>query len=277
MSLFLPFHLKKQGRHFHSRQLFIYLFIYLFSECQIVWSERKDKDVFSNLALVWDWMWLCVTKVNATAVCSSLGFLAEPYYRVMAQLQGSHVHVHDIMHGNIYWYSWPIFFPLQMNADTDTQTHSLRLLPLFSSDYIHHPECTNGDGTNVPLRHQCKLRERRRPPRNTGEKFLKMWVGPHSPHCYRLSWTLALCAADRREGPCYHTHKHTNMHQHTHLYVGANISHSLAAACTTIQLNFLPWHTHARTHTTKLIDRFTKNQLGAGYVRALRATERSEQ
>lgn len=53
-----------------------------------------------------------------------------------------------------------------------------------------------------------------------------------------------------------------------------NISHLLTAAlheyssqCSVIA------HTHRHTHTMKLIDYFTKNQLGASYVRALRAAE----
>lgn len=94
-----------------------------------------------------------------------------------------------------------------------------------------------------------------------------MWVGPHSLHCYSPSWIQALCAADRREGRCYHTHKHTNMQQHTFTRWGKYFT-----------LTGCSLHDHSsqfspmmHTDTMKLIDHFTKNQLGAGYVRTLRA------
>lgn len=105
----------------------------------------------------------------------------------------------------------------------------------------------------------------------TPEKsFKKMWVD-HTGFTVTVCHEYRPCVLLTEERATVTTHTHTNTHQHTHLYIEANISHSLAAARTTIQLNFPPWHTH--THTMKLIDYFTKNQLGAGYVRTLRAKE----
>lgn len=64
------------------------------------------------------------------------------------------------------------------------------------------------------------------------------------------------------------------MRTHVHLHTLRQIFHThWLLPCMSIQVNVLSSNTH--THTMKLIDYFTKNQLGAGYVRAARAAEGS--
>lgn len=101
-----------------------------------------------------------------------------------------------------------------------------------------------------------KLQELRQTSCNTGANVLKAFsvtVGHDYGLCYEM-----------REGHCSHTHTHT------HLYTKANILHSLVAALREHSSQCSPMQ---HTHTMKRIDYFTKNQLGAGYVRAPRATE----
>lgn len=160
-----------------------------------------------------------------------------------------------------------------MDGHTDSQTYIHRHpKPSRLSAIISNiQEAATEPGQISLLLYQCKLQELNNR-RATLEKSLKDVGQTHSLHCYSLHPSAVMntgpvCCWEKR-GPLL---LHTNTHQHTHLYTGANISHSLARTLTTIQLNFLPL-THEHTQWSSLII-FLKNQLGAGYVRSPRAKE----
>lgn len=133
------------------------------------------------------------------------------------------------------------FFP--SNECTDTQTHSQRFLPLFASDYIKHPGCTNRDGQTSLCRisANCGSSDNRHATLKNSWKRCGSTTQP--PLLQSVMNTGPVCC--RQKGGA-----HTQSHKHTHLYVEANISHLLAAARTTIQFSPVT-QTHTSSHIHK--------------------------
>lgn len=133
------------------------------------------------------------------------------------------------------------FFP--SNECTDTQTHSQRFLPLFASDYIKHPGCTNRDGQTSLCRisANCGSSDNRHTTLKNSWKRCGSTTQP--PLLQSVMNTGPVCC--RQKGGA-----HTQSHKHTHLYVEANISHLLAAARTTIQFSPVT-QTHTSSHIHK--------------------------
>lgn len=141
-------------------------------------------------------------------------------------IQPTHTRL-DIMHGNIHWYPWPIFFPIKLMC---TLTHSSqRFLPPLFCDYTERPGSRRQrwDTRRCAVSEE-KLRELWQPPCNPGEKFSEM--------CHTA---FPVCHEYR---PCVLLRETATVATQicTHLCISANISHSLAAPLTTIQLDFLP-------------------------------------
>lgn len=165
--------------------------------------------------------------------------------QVMAQLQKSWESVLTRIHCYISMTSTDVldlfFFP--SNECTDTQTHSQRFLPLFASDYIKHPGCTNRDGQTSLCRisANCGSSDNRHATLKNSWKRCGSTTQP--PLLQSVMNTGPVCC--RQKGGA-----HTQSHKHTHLYVEANISHLLAAARTTIQFSPVT-QTHTSSHIHK--------------------------
>lgn len=165
--------------------------------------------------------------------------------QVMAQLQKSWESVLTRIHSYISMTSTDVldlfFFP--SNECTDTQTHSQRFLPLFASDYIKHPGCTNRDGQTSLCRisANCGSSDNRHATLKNSWKRCGSTTQP--PLLQSVMNTGPVCC--RQKGGA-----HTQSHKHTHLYVEANISHLLAAARTTIQFSPVT-QTHTSSHIHK--------------------------
>lgn len=165
--------------------------------------------------------------------------------QVMAQLQKSWESVLTRIHSYISMTSTDVldlfFFP--SNECTDTQTHSQRFLPLFASDYIKHPGCTNRDGQTSLCRisANCGSSDNRHTTLKNSWKRCGSTTQP--PLLQSVMNTGPVCC--RQKGGA-----HTQSHKHTHLYVEANISHLLAAARTTIQFSPVT-QTHTSSHIHK--------------------------
>lgn len=165
--------------------------------------------------------------------------------QVMAQLQKSWESVLTRIHCYISMTSTDVldlfFFP--SNECTDTQTHSQRFLPLFASDYIKHPGCTNRDGQTSLCRisANCGSSDNRHTTLKNSWKRCGSTTQP--PLLQSVMNTGPVCC--RQKGGA-----HTQSHKHTHLYVEANISHLLAAARTTIQFSPVT-QTHTSSHIHK--------------------------
>lgn len=177
------------------------------------------------------------------------------------------------MHDNIYWCSWPIFF-LRMNAVTDTQTHSQRFLPAFGSDYIKHPGCTNRVGQTSlcsisansrgsDSRHATLDNSFKRCGSTTQPRLLQSVMNTGPVCCWQKRGPLLAC---------------TQIHKKTHTFIRWSKYFTLPGCSPhDHSTQFSPvTHAHTRTFTMKLIDYFTKNQLGAGYVRTLRARKEGD-
>lgn len=141
----------------------------------------------------------------------------------------THTHTRlDIMQGNIYWYSWPISPPPIKLVCTLTHS-SQRFLPPLFCDYTERPGSSRQrwDAHRSTISEQ-KLRELWQPPRNPGERFSEM--------CHTA---FPVCHEYR---PCVLLRETATVTTQIcpHLCINANISHSLAAPLTTIQLDFLP-------------------------------------
>lgn len=238
----------------------------------LVWIKQRKRCLFKCnqliLDAVWDWMWLWLRGQSNSSVLLLL-FPEEPYYRFKSWRSSRNERV--CSHAYTVIYPWHLlmfltyFFSLQMNALTHKHTarDSSPSLPAITLNIRDAPTETD--------KHHCAGSVRTAGALTTATqhwRIVEKDVGrPHSLHCYSLSWIQALCAADRREG---HTHNHTN----THIYMLKQIFHTCWLQPAR-PFNFLLWlrHTQAHIYTKKLIDYLTKNQLGAGYVRAPRAKE----
>lgn len=121
----------------------------------------------------------------------------------------------------------PFFPPIKLVC---TLTHSSqRFLPPLFCDYTERPGSSRQrwDAHRSTISEQ-KLRELWQPPRNPGERFSEM--------CHTA---FPICHEYR---PCVLLRETATVTTQIcpHLCINANISHSLAAPLTTIQLNFLP-------------------------------------
>lgn len=138
---------------------------------------------FSQLIVdaIWDWMWPCVCvrvsqKVKAPAACTSFCFLiidSSHDCSFKDPAERAHTHIHsDIMHGNIYWYSWPIFF-LSLLSNECRHKHTARdssphLFPAITLNIQDAPTET-GQTSLCSISANSRSSDSRRS--NTGEKF----------------------------------------------------------------------------------------------------------
>lgn len=108
----------------------------------------------------------------------------------------------------------------------------------------------------------------------TMERSHKDLGRPHSPQCYSLRPSSVMntgpvCCREKR-GPLS-PHTNTQIGTNTHINAMKQIFHTHWLQPARPFNMIFSSDTHTRTHTMRLIDYFTKNQLGAGYVRSLRA------
>lgn len=215
----------------------------------LVWIKQRKRCLFKCnqliLDAVWDWMWLWQRGQSNSSVLLLL-FPEEPYYRFKSWRSSRNGRV--CSHAYTVIYPWHLlmfltyfFFP--SNECTDTQTHSQRFLPLFASDYIKHPGCTNRDGQTSLCRisANCGSSDNRHATLKNSWKRCGSTTQP--PLLQSVMNTGPVCC--RQKGGA-----HTQSHKHTHLYVEANISHLLAAARTTIQFSPVT-QTHTSSHIHK--------------------------
>lgn len=141
----------------------------------------------------------------------------------------THTHTRlDIMQGNIYWYSWPIFPPHQVSVHADTQQPEI---PPPTFLWLHRAPRKQPTEMGCTSLYYIRAKTTRALTTATQPRRKVFRDVPHSLPC--LSWIQALCAAKRETAT-------VTTQICPHLCINANISHSLAAPLTTIQLDFLP-------------------------------------
>lgn len=121
-------------------------------------------------------------------------------------IQPTHTRL-DIMQGNIYWYSWPIFPPHQVNVHADTQQPEI---PPPTFLWLHRAPRKQPTEMGCTSLYYIRAKTTRALTTATQPRRKVFRDVPHSLPC--LSWIQALCAA-KRDGHCYHTNMPTFMHQ----------------------------------------------------------------